>query len=385
MTPYDPATEGETGRRPAAAELFAGRRRLPSRTRSRRLRRGLEQPVGARDARPSTRSTATSATSKLATSSGYGRRAAPTPTPTTSGSSSTSPSTRTSPSSSTGTRPSCPDRSDPSFPVVPDVDLLVGGFPCQDYSVAKTLSQAHGLVGKKGVLWWEIHRLLRLKLEAGADPPPLPRERRPAPQVADRAARSRLRGDARVARRPRLRGRVARRQCRGLRLPAEAPARLHRRSPRAAERAARGPAAAHGRPGSRAARSDARRDVRLGADRARPRRQGGQRHVRRSAVGRRRSGTPASCGSATSGGAAVWTLDVEPACDGSADASATSSRPTRTCRSSSSSTARTCAKWEFLKGAKSLTRISRATGLEYTYDEGPIPFPDRTDGPRGRS
>ncbi len=53
----------------------------------------------------------------------------------------------------------------PMFPVVPDVDLLVGGFPCQDYSVAKTLRQAHGLVGKKGVLWWEIHRLLRLKLE----------------------------------------------------------------------------------------------------------------------------------------------------------------------------------------------------------------------------
>jgi DNA (cytosine-5)-methyltransferase 1 len=38
-------------------------------------------------------------------------------------------------------------------------------------------------------------------------------------------------------------------------------------------------------------------------------------------------------------------------------------------------------KWRFLKGAKSLTRISRATGQEYTYDEGPIPFPDRIDGP----
>jgi DNA (cytosine-5)-methyltransferase 1 len=47
-------------------------------------------------------------------------------------------------------------------PAVPDVDLVVGGFPCQDYSVARTLRQAHGLVGKKGVLWWEIHRLLRL-------------------------------------------------------------------------------------------------------------------------------------------------------------------------------------------------------------------------------
>jgi DNA (cytosine-5)-methyltransferase 1 len=52
-----------------------------------------------------------------------------------------------------------------AYPRIPDVDLVVGGFPCQDYSVAKTLRQAHGIVGKKGVLWWEIHRLLRLKLE----------------------------------------------------------------------------------------------------------------------------------------------------------------------------------------------------------------------------
>src|SRR3989344_2145552 len=46
---------------------------------------------------------------------------------------------------------------------IPDHDLLVGGFPCQDYSVARTLSQAAGLVGKKGVLWWEIYRILRDK------------------------------------------------------------------------------------------------------------------------------------------------------------------------------------------------------------------------------
>jgi DNA (cytosine-5)-methyltransferase 1 len=43
------------------------------------------------------------------------------------------------------------------------MQLLVGGFPCQDYSVARTLNQAAGLVGRKGVLWWEIHRLLRDK------------------------------------------------------------------------------------------------------------------------------------------------------------------------------------------------------------------------------
>ncbi len=46
---------------------------------------------------------------------------------------------------------------------IPDHDLLVGGFPCQDYSVARTLSQAAGLSGKKGVLWWEIHRILKVK------------------------------------------------------------------------------------------------------------------------------------------------------------------------------------------------------------------------------
>lgn len=41
-----------------------------------------------------------------------------------------------------------------------NVDLLVGGFPCQDYSVANSLRTSKGLLGKKGVLWWQIERLL---------------------------------------------------------------------------------------------------------------------------------------------------------------------------------------------------------------------------------
>jgi DNA (cytosine-5)-methyltransferase 1 len=45
---------------------------------------------------------------------------------------------------------------------IPKSDLLVGGFPCQDYSVAKTLGSSAGLAGSKGVLWWEILRLIRL-------------------------------------------------------------------------------------------------------------------------------------------------------------------------------------------------------------------------------
>lgn len=45
--------------------------------------------------------------------------------------------------------------------VIPDHALLVGGFPCQDYSVATT--QAKGMMGKKGVLWWEIERIINIK------------------------------------------------------------------------------------------------------------------------------------------------------------------------------------------------------------------------------
>lgn len=43
---------------------------------------------------------------------------------------------------------------------IPDHTLLVGGFPCQDYSVARTLSNEMGIQGKKGVLWWDIVAVL---------------------------------------------------------------------------------------------------------------------------------------------------------------------------------------------------------------------------------
>jgi DNA (cytosine-5)-methyltransferase 1 len=42
-----------------------------------------------------------------------------------------------------------------------DIDMIVGGFPCQDYSVARSLNGEKGLQGKKGVLFWEITRLMR--------------------------------------------------------------------------------------------------------------------------------------------------------------------------------------------------------------------------------
>lgn len=46
---------------------------------------------------------------------------------------------------------------------IPDHDMLVGGFPCQDYSVATTLKNSKGLIGKKGVLWWAIHKIISEK------------------------------------------------------------------------------------------------------------------------------------------------------------------------------------------------------------------------------
>ena len=43
---------------------------------------------------------------------------------------------------------------------IPNHTLLVGGFPCQDYSVAHTLASSKGIEGKKGVLWWQIRDTL---------------------------------------------------------------------------------------------------------------------------------------------------------------------------------------------------------------------------------
>ena len=46
---------------------------------------------------------------------------------------------------------------------IPNHTLLVGGFPCQDYSVAHTLASSKGIEGKKGVLWWQIRDILIAK------------------------------------------------------------------------------------------------------------------------------------------------------------------------------------------------------------------------------
>ena len=47
--------------------------------------------------------------------------------------------------------------------LIPNHTVLCGGFPCQDYSVARSLSNEKGIEGKKGVLWWDIYNILKVK------------------------------------------------------------------------------------------------------------------------------------------------------------------------------------------------------------------------------
>jgi len=46
--------------------------------------------------------------------------------------------------------------------VLKEINMLVGGFPCQDYSVAKPKNESKGIRGPKGVLWWSIEKILRV-------------------------------------------------------------------------------------------------------------------------------------------------------------------------------------------------------------------------------
>ena len=60
----------------------------------------------------------------------------------------------------------CDDISSVDKNSIPDHTLLVGGFPCQDYSVAQSLSSSKGIEGKKGVLWWQIRDVMIAKKPA---------------------------------------------------------------------------------------------------------------------------------------------------------------------------------------------------------------------------
>lgn len=57
----------------------------------------------------------------------------------------------------------CEDIGEVDKTTIPDHTVLVGGFPCQDYSVARSLTNEKGIEGKKGVLWWQIAEILETK------------------------------------------------------------------------------------------------------------------------------------------------------------------------------------------------------------------------------
>ena len=386
MTEYDAATEGETGRRPDRRGAIRGRRRLPSGTRSRRFRRGLEQPVGAGDQGP--------ARVRLLRAARRERRL---------------PAVRTRPRTSTRART--------------DLGLVEHVASNDDIAVVLDRYEAQ-LSGRSGRSSRRSRcRPARRRLPVpgllgreDASPSAWARRQEGRPLVGDpSAASTEARG------RPPIRHLFLENVDRLLKSPtgqrgrdfavmlaslADLGYEVEWRVVNAADygfpqkrrrvfiigRLGRRDDSPQdqlltiGRPG-RALPARARgtfdwapialdRDIKVVSDDVRPRR-----------ATRRRSGTPASCGSRPDGrGAGVWT-DGRRARLRTVDArsSRTSSKPTRTCRSSSSSTTRTSAKWQFLKGAKSLTRISRSTGLEYTYDEGRSRSPTRSTGRRGPS
>jgi len=255
--------------------------------------------------------------------------------------------------------------------VIPDHELLVGGFPCQDYSVAKTLNQAAGIVGKKGVLWWEIYRLLMMKR-----PPYLFLEN------VDRLLKSPTS----------QRGRDF-----GVMLAALANLgyEVEWRVVNAAD---------YGFPQKRrrvlligrltgAAERDPNHALYAGPlARALPI---GEGPVLSSAPTFVIEGTPADVSEAfgaTKGVSPfrnagymserrVWTLDVEPAWHGHNATLGDILEPTSDVPDEYFITIDQLPRWEYLKGAKREQRYHKDSNTPYFYVEGPIPYPDRTEWP----
>jgi DNA (cytosine-5)-methyltransferase 1 len=254
---------------------------------------------------------------------------------------------------------------------IPDHELLVGGYPCNDYSVAKTLNQAVGIVGKKGVLWWEIHRLLVLKR-----PPYLFLEnvdrllKSPTRQrgrdfgvmlatLADlgyevewRVVNAADYGFPQKRRRVLIVGRLSGGQ------PRDADAVLNR--------------------GTLARALPVVRGQRIGSDDV------------FTIVGDPvdvSEGFGATSGPSPFHNAGymahrrVWTTDLEPAWEGPRQTLGDILEPESEVPEAYFVPPGELARWRYLKGAKREQRYHRGSNTPYYYVEGPIPFPDRTDGP----
>jgi DNA (cytosine-5)-methyltransferase 1 len=254
---------------------------------------------------------------------------------------------------------------------IPEHDLLVGGFPCQDYSVAKTLNQALGIEGKKGVLWWQIHRLLTMRR-----PPYLFLEnvdrllKSPATQrgrdfavmlvtlanlgyeVEWRVVNAADYGFPQKRRRVYLVGRLAEAE------------------PRDPNEVLYGGALARALPVHPGPVLSAIETFRIDGDPAEVSDTFGSRH-----------GETPFRSSGYFSHRRVWTLDVEPTHHGPRLTLGDILEPADAVPEPYYVPPAQLRTWQYLKGAKKEQRIHKGTGTPYFYVEGPIPFPDRTDGP----
>jgi DNA (cytosine-5)-methyltransferase 1 len=259
--------------------------------------------------------------------------------------------------------------------LIPDHLLLVGGFPCQDYSVARTLNQAAGIAGKKGVLWWQIHRLLQLKrppflflenVDRLLKSPASQRGRDFAIMLASlsdlgyvvewRVVNAADYGFPQKRRRVYIIGRLA-------------TAKADRPAPSAVELLVRDGVLARALPVEEVA-------VALGPDLTLD----GSLPDLSEAFGRGLKHSPFESGGVMID-RAVWTRRLRPAWDGPRATLRDVLDPTPDVPAEYFVPETQVPQWQYLKGAKAEPRTHKASGTEYFYQEGPIPFPDEIDGP----
>lgn len=256
---------------------------------------------------------------------------------------------------------------------LPRHDLVVGGFPCQDYSVAKTLNQAAGLQGRKGVLWWEIHRLLSMRNASFAFLENVDRLlKSPASQRGrDFAVMLASLSDLGYS----VEWRVVNAADYGFPQKRRRVFIIARKSPFPDPDAIRviyaegvlaralpvvpPPLALPAEP-----------DLELTGDLA---------DISQS-FGRGLSVTPFKSAGVMIG-RKVWTRDVKADHDGTKKTLGDILEPDEEVPARFFITQSQVANWQYLKGAKKEERVHKGSGTPYFYSEGPIPFPDPTDGP----
>lgn len=263
------------------------------------------------------------------------------------------------------------DEAEAGLRALPDHELLVGGFPCQDYSVARTLNQALGLEGRKGVLWWEIHRLLTMKR-----PPFIFLEnvdrllKSPASQRGrDFAVMAATLGNLGYE----IEWRVVNAADYGFpqkRRRLLIVGRLAGETPRPPEEVLYGGVLARALPAAGPLMSKAWESFAITGSPA----------DLTETFGSRQGGTPFRSAGYMSH-RHVWTVDVVPTYDGPRATLADILEPAADIPDHFFIPEARLDTWRYLKGSKREHRIHKATGTPYFYVEGPIPFPDRTDWP----